>query len=311
MRIWTGCLTEQGTVLPEPDTRPTPLQKMRLSGVSPDRALGQNFLIDPNIVDVIERTAALGPDDVVLEVGPGLGVLTERLVQRCGNVHCIELDAALAGLLAKEFGGARGFHLVAADALKLDLRLLEPAPRKFVANLPYNVAVPLVMKSLEELPELEMWCLMLQREIADRLFALPGTSAYGGTSVMARLFAEKISSRPVSGTVFHPRPRVRSSLLAFRRRPEADVGGFPAVRAVVRAAFSHRRKTLANSMAGAADGRLPTAFTRLDAAGRKRTAVAALSGMGLAENTRPQDLTPEQYLELTEFLEGGAGGSGG
>ncbi len=300
-----------GTVLPEPDTRLTPLQKMRLSGVSPDRALGQNFLIDPNIVDVIERTAALGRGDVVLEVGPGLGVLTERLVQRCGHVHCIELDTTLAGLLGKEFGGARGFHLVAADALKLDLRSLDPPPRKFVANLPYNVAVPLVMKSLEELPALEMWCLMVQREIADRLFAPPGTSAYGGTSVMTQLFAEKVSSRPVSGNVFYPRPRVRSSLLAFRRRQEADVGGFQAVRAVVRAAFSHRRKTLANSMAEAADSRLPQPFTTLDAPGRKRMAAAALSGLGLAENARPQDLTPEQYLELAGFLESGAGGSGG
>jgi 16S rRNA (adenine1518-N6/adenine1519-N6)-dimethyltransferase len=279
---------------------------MRAGGVTPDRALGQNFLIDPNILDLIERTALLGPEDTVLEVGPGLGVLTERLVARCGRVHCVELDPDLAAMVREEFGAAPGFNLVEGDALELDLASLRPPPDKFVANLPYNVAVPLVMKSLANLPSIRYWCLMVQKEIADRLFAGPGTRSYGGASVMAQLFALKTSVRPISGNVFYPRPRVRSALLAFRRRGDADTGSFYPVREVVRAAFSHRRKTLANSMAEGGGG-LPAAFVALDAAGRKQAVARELEAMGLPGNARPQQLEPERYLELARALGIGRG----
>jgi 16S rRNA (adenine1518-N6/adenine1519-N6)-dimethyltransferase len=161
----------------------TPVERLRRSGVTPDRALGQNFLIDPNILDVIEKTAALSSDDTVLEVGPGLGVLTDRLVSRCGLVHCIEMDNRLTVMLEEEFGGRPGFSFHHADAMDFPLATLDPPPGKFVANLPYNVAAPLVMKSLEELPQLKQWCLMLQKEIADRFFAVTGAANYGGISV--------------------------------------------------------------------------------------------------------------------------------
>ncbi|MCL4472598.1 MAG: 16S rRNA (adenine(1518)-N(6)/adenine(1519)-N(6))-dimethyltransferase RsmA, partial [Actinobacteria bacterium] len=192
-------------------SKPTPLERLRRSGISPDRGLGQNFLIDPNILGVIERMASLGPKDTVLEVGPGLGVLTERLLDLCGAVHCVELDRRLGKLLRDEFGSRPNFQLHQADAVRFDFASLDPPPVKFVANLPYNVAAPLVMISFE-LPSLEFWCLMLQQEIAERLFAVPGSSNYGGVSVMTQLLAEKIEARPVPATVFYPRPRVRSSL---------------------------------------------------------------------------------------------------
>ncbi len=290
------------------NSHPTPMERLRRSGVSPDRSLGQNFLIDPNIVDVIERTASLGPDDVVLEVGPGLGVLTERLLQRCRLVHSVELDGGLARMLAEEFAGAANFRLSRGDALKSDLAALEPQPGKFVSNLPYSVAVPLVMKSLEELPGLGLWCLMLQKEVADRLFAAPGSSDYGAVSVMVHLMTEKVSARPVSGNVFYPRPRVRSSLLAFRRREDALAPDrFNAVRGVARACFSHRRKTLINSLAEADASLLPSGPAALDHGERKQQAVRALMALKLPADTRPQALTPGHYLELAGLLEDGYG----
>jgi 16S rRNA (adenine1518-N6/adenine1519-N6)-dimethyltransferase len=284
---------------------PTPLERLRRSGIRPDRTLGQNFLIDPNILNVTERTAGLSPEDVVLEVGPGLGVLTERLLDRCAVVHCLEMDRRLAGLLESEFGGQPGFRLYVGDAMRMPLDRLDPAPDKFVANLPYNVAAPLIMKSLAELPGLEFWCLMLQKEIADRLFAAVGTPAYGGLSVMMQLLTEKVSSRPISASVFYPRPRVRSTLLAFRRRQLDATRSYAAaqpgtVKEVVYAGFSHRRKMLANSLAEATPP--PGLLAAVPFSERRATAARAIERLGLAPNIRPQALTPEDFERLTEVL---------
>ncbi len=291
----------------------TPLERLRRSGIAPDRGLGQNFLIDPNILDVIERTAALGPEDVVLEVGPGLGVLTERLLDRCGLVHCIELDPRLQGLLEDEFGARPNFRLHPGDAVRLNLGSLTPPPAKFVANLPYNVAAPLVMKSFTELPSVKFWCLMLQKEIADRLFAAPGASNYGGVSVMTQLLAVKASARQVPATVFYPRPRVRSSLLAFRRRGRRGyaAANFDRVKEIVYAGFGHRRKKLINSLAEAEPGLLPQALTGRPGgartggsqAGLKRKLQELLEGEGLDAGVRPQELSPPQFESLVEAMD--------
>jgi len=292
-------------VIPPPNS-PTPIERLRQGGIRPDRSLGQNFLIDPNILDVIERTASLAQDDVVLEVGPGLGVLTERLVARCRAVHSVEMDRRLAGLLTDEFGGRPGFQLHQGDAMRVRFDRLQPPPNKFVSNLPYNVAAPLVMKSFAELPSVSLWCLMVQKEIADRLFAAPGSSAYGGVSVMAQLMARKLSARPISAKVFYPQPRVRSSLLAFERSAEgARLSGksFIALKELVYAAFSHRRKMLVNSLAEADPP--PAALMKLGAAESRRLVEAALSEMGLPANLRAQDLTPPQFLHLAKQINRG------
>lgn len=293
-------------VSPRPAS-PTPVERLRLAGIRPDRSLGQNFLIDPNILGVIERSAQLGPADVVLEVGPGLGVLTERLLDRCGAVHCVEMDRRLGGLLKEEFGRRPGFRLHLGDAMRLRFDRLDPAPAKFVANLPYNVAVPLVMKSFEELPGLGLWCLMVQKEIADRMFAAPGSSVYGSVSVMTQLAARRISARPVSPKVFYPQPRVQSALLAFERREGEGLSGreFAAVREIVQAAFGHRRKMLVNSLAEAEPP--PLALAGLAVAGRRQLAEASLARLGLPSNLRAQALTPEQFRQLAEILTGGSG----
>lgn len=285
----------------------SPIQLLRQSGITPDRSLGQNFLVDPNILDVIERMAGLDSEDVVLEVGPGLGVLTGRLLERCALVHCVEVDARLADHNQAAFGGAPGFRLHRLDALKIDPEELQPPPGKFVANLPYNIATPLVMMSLARLLSIGFWCLMVQKEIADRLFAATGSPNYGGPSVMTRLLAEKVEARQVSGSVFYPRPRVKSSLLSFRRRVKTgfSAGRFELVRTVVYGAFSHRRKTLVNSLAEADPGHLPAVLAPLPVTRRKEMITAALAAMGLAANIRAQELEPGQHEELAGAITGG------
>src|SRR6476659_2201901 len=219
--------------------------------------LGQNFLADPNLLDAIVRDAGLEPGDVVLEVGPGEGVLTERLAEAAGRVHAIEIDRGLEPALAAVAARAN-VDLHWGDAMKLDLASLEPAPTRVVANLPYSIATPLILRTIEELPAVGSWTVMVQREIADRLRAAPGSRTYGSPSVLAQLACEVRLVRTVDPAVFRPRPRIESAILALRRTgPGAD----PATRDLVRAAFSHRRKSLARSLEHARPGSLAVART--------------------------------------------------
>jgi 16S rRNA (adenine1518-N6/adenine1519-N6)-dimethyltransferase len=254
--------------------------------VTPKRALGQHFLVDENILGVIGRLAALGPDDVVLEVGPGLGVLTRYLAVRVGVVHAIEVDRSLEEPLTTALQELDNVRLVFGDALALDLAALDPPPGKLVANLPYNIATPLVASSLDGLPSVERWCVMVQREVADRFFASPRTKAYGAVSVLVQLCARRVGLRVVPPTVFRPRPRVESALVAFARVAQPDLDE---VRPVVEAAFAHRRKTLANSIAHAG------------LATRARTE-AALSTIGRSARVRAEELTPLEFVALAEAL---------
>ena len=211
--------------------------------VLPKRSLGQHFLVDDNILGVIGRLAKLEPEDVVLEIGPGLGVLTRYLAQHVARVHAVEVDASLEPHL-RDAGTNVELHL--GDALRLDLAALAPDAKKLVANLPYNVATPLLVESLDGLPHIELWCVMVQREVADRLFALPRTKAYGAVSVLIQLACERTGFHPVSRTVFRPPPNVDSALVAFRRTTLPDE--YARIKEVVGAAFAHRRKTLPNSL---------------------------------------------------------------
>jgi 16S rRNA (adenine1518-N6/adenine1519-N6)-dimethyltransferase len=254
--------------------------------VRPKKQLGQHFLADDNILGVIERLAELGPNDVVLEIGPGLGVLTRRLADRAGHVHAVELDRSLEPHLAA-LAARPNVDLHWGDALALDLAALEPAPTKLVANLPYNVATPIVAESLSGLPEIELWTVMVQREVADRFFAEPSTKAYGAVSVLVQLAAARTGFHAVSRTVFRPQPNVDSALVAFRRTrlPER----FEHVKEVVAAAFAHRRKTLPNSVALAG------------LAGREQ-AVAALEAIGRPGHSRAEELAPSEFVELARGL---------
>ncbi|MFL5942492.1 MAG: 16S rRNA (adenine(1518)-N(6)/adenine(1519)-N(6))-dimethyltransferase RsmA [Gaiellaceae bacterium] len=242
---------------------------------------GQHFLADRNILDVIGRLAELGPADVVLEIGPGQGVLTRYLAERVGRVHAIEIDQALEPALSDLPGNV---DLVFGDALRVEL---PQDATKLVANLPYNVATPLIVESLDGLPQIGLWCVMVQREVADRLFAEPGTKAYGAVSVLVQLAAERTGFHPVSRTVFRPPPNVDSALVAFRRKQLPP--DFWRVKEVVTAAFAHRRKTLPNSLALA--GLAP-----------REQAAAALAAMGRPSETRAEALAPQELVALTEAL---------
>ncbi len=254
--------------------------------VAPKKRLGQHFLVDENILGVIRRLAALDTEDVVLEVGPGLGVLTRYLADRVATVHAIELDRSLEEPLRSMLGGRDNVRLLLGDALSLDLAELAPQPTKLVANLPYNIATPLIVESLDGIPSLERWCVMVQREVAERFFASPRTKAYGAVSVLVQLRTRKIGFHAVSPTVFKPRPGVKSALVAFERfdSPSLDLA-----RPVVNAAFAHRRKTLANSLA------LVGLASRIEAE-------QALAEIGRPPGARAEELAPHDFVALADAL---------
>ncbi|HEY6075244.1 MAG TPA: 16S rRNA (adenine(1518)-N(6)/adenine(1519)-N(6))-dimethyltransferase RsmA [Gaiella sp.] len=258
-----------------------------MSPVAPKKAYGQHFLVDPNVLGVIDRLAGLEQGDVVLEVGPGLGVLTTFLADRVRHVHAVEIDRRLEAPLRTALGERGNVTLAFGDALTLDIPGLDPLPRKLVANLPYNVATPLVAETLTGVPELESWCVMVQREVADRFFAEPGTKAYGAVSVLVRLHARRTGFHPVSRTVFRPPPNVESALVAFARIAPPD--NADRVRRVVSGAFSHRRKTLANALA-------------LSAVAPRDVAVEALAAIDRPPAIRAEALEPEEFVRLTEAL---------
>jgi 16S rRNA (adenine1518-N6/adenine1519-N6)-dimethyltransferase len=252
--------------------------------VSPRRDLGQHFLVDENILGVIGRLAALDPADVVLEVGPGLGILTRFLADRVARVHAVEIDRSLAPRLADL---PPNVELEFGDALAVDLGRLQPT--KLVANLPYSVATPLVVESLDRLPTVGLWCVMVQREVADRFFAEPGTKPYGAVSVLMQLATERTGFHPVSRTVFRPQPNVDSALLAFRRIQQPETVPWRDLKRVVEAAFAHRRKTLPNSL-------------QLAGLASRERAAEALAALGRPARTRAEALSPAEFVTLAEAL---------
>ncbi|MGI8537124.1 MAG: 16S rRNA (adenine(1518)-N(6)/adenine(1519)-N(6))-dimethyltransferase RsmA [Mycobacteriales bacterium] len=238
-------------------------------GLRPTKSLGQNFVIDPNTVRRLVRVAGVGGDDVVVEVGPGLGSLTLGLLEVAARVVAVEIDPVLAGELPATVASrlperADRLAVVRQDALALT-GVPGPPPTAFVANLPYNVAAPVLLRLLEHLPSLRTGLVMVQAEVADRLVARPGSRTYGIPSVKAAWYAEVRRAGAVGRTVFWPAPNVDSGLVAFVRR-EPPAGDRAATFAVVDAAFAQRRKTLRAALAGWA-GTAAAAEQRLRAAG--------------------------------------------
>jgi len=269
--------------------RQASLNRLRRFDVRPNRELGQNFLIDDNLLEVIGREAELDPAGVVLEVGGGLGVLSEYLAPRVGHLHVVEVDRSLEAPLRDALDPFENVTLHLADVVVLDLAALRPSPAKVVANLPYGVAATVLLGSLEHLPEASLWVAMVQREVGDRLAAEPGSKSYGATSVLAQMACEVRVLRRVPRTVFHPEPKVESALLRMRRTGPSPP---PGVRALVHAAFAHRRKALAGSLAlapGAPEG-------------ARDAARAALEQIGHPPDARAEQLSPADFAHLGEIL---------
>ncbi len=301
------------------------------------RRYGQNHLVDANILRVIVDQAAVGPDDVVLEIGAAGGLLTGPLLGRARLVHAFEIDRRWLPRLEALARSEPHLRLHAGDALKADLAALEPAPTAVVANLAYNIAIPVIMTTIAGLPSVRRWAVMVQRELGERLFARPSTKAYAAVSVLTQLACKLEKARPVPATAFRPKPRVESSFVTFVRRPAGEAGGavglgqsgtpgrgerpapnaggssapdsgessapdraeYAAVSHLVRLGFGQRRKTLANSLSGAA--RSGVTLTRDDVR-------RALRELGLGEAARPEELTPPQWRAFAAAL--GQAGSG-
>jgi 16S rRNA (adenine1518-N6/adenine1519-N6)-dimethyltransferase len=271
------------------EPRQASLRRLRRFDVRPNRELGQNFLIDDNILGVIGRAAELQGDDVVLEVGGGLGVLSEYLAARVAHLHVVEIDRSLEEPLTEALAPFANTSLHLADAVSLELGALTPPPTKVVANLPYGVAATVLLKSLDELPEATLWVAMVQREVAERLASAPGTKSYGATSVLAQLSCETRVLRRVPRTVFHPEPNVESALVLLRRRAPVPA---PELSALVHAGFAYRRKALAGSLALA-----PAAAGDIRAATR-----AALESIGQPADARAERLAPGDWPRLAAEL---------
>lgn len=251
------------------------------------RRLGQNFLADSNLLDAIVADADLGPDDVVLEVGGGAGALTERLAGEVRFLHLIELDRALEGELSPMAERLGNVGILWQDAMKVDLSTLDPPPTRMVANLPYSIATPLLIKTILELPSVGRWLVMVQKEIADRLTAAPGSKVYGSPSVVVGVGCEAREVRKVDPAVFVPRPRVGSSLIRIERTgPPPD----DALHALIRDSFAHRRKSLPRSL-------------ETTGPGRAELARAALVEIGLSADARAETLSPDEFVALASKME--------
>ena len=251
------------------------------------RHLGQHFLVDENVLGVIGRLAELDADDVVLEIGPGAGILTRFLAERVRRVHAVEIDRSLEERLTAELAPFPNVRLHFGDALRLDPAELDPPPGKLVANLPYNVATPVVVESLDGLPSVQRWTVMVQLEVAERFFARPATKEYGAVSVLLQLATRRSGFHRVSRTVFRPRPNVDSALVAFERTGLPE--DWPALKRLVEGAFAHRRKTLPNSLA-------------LAGIASREAAVAAVETLGRAATVRAEELAPPEFVGLVEAL---------
>jgi 16S rRNA (adenine1518-N6/adenine1519-N6)-dimethyltransferase len=304
------------------------LRRLREFAIRPDRELGQNFLVDSNILGVIERAAELSSGDVVLEVGGGLGVLSEHLAERARHVHVIELDEHLRDALLDATSPHANVSVHWGDAMQLDLAALAPSPTKLVANLPYNIAAGLILRTIELFPAMTRWVAMVQREVGERFAAQPGTSAYGVPSVLAQLACEVRVLRTVSRSVFVPVPNVDSVLVQLVRRDgngdgngegngegegaavshaAVSQGVSQGLRALVRDAFAHRRKTLAGSLAlvdaAAGAGAGVSAGADAGAALRSRERVrAALVELGKPADVRAERLSPGDFRALSKAL---------
>ena len=244
----------------------------------PKKRFGQHFLKDPNTARIV--TSGVRSDDVVLEIGPGRGFLTTFLADRAGLVHAVELDPDVLPSLRKAVRGRNNVIVYEGDALRFDYSVLDPAPNKLVANLPYNIASPLVLGLLEEVETLRTLRFMVQLEVARRMAAERGTKDYGAYAVLVQLLAKVRIVHKVPPTVFDPPPRVHSAIVEMERENKPDA--YEGIKRLVLAAFRSRRKRLVNN--------LPEPV--------RRQAPRTLESLGYGPNARAEELAPEDFVSL-------------
>lgn len=280
-------------MIPPADQPPNPKVKGSKSAGGAKKRFGQHFLKDPNTARIVCRGVVA--DDVVLEVGPGRGFLTNFLVERAGHVHAVEIDEDVLPYLKDATAGRDNVEVYEADALRFDYAKLSPEPNKLVANLPYNVASPLVLRLLEEVRTLEEMRFMVQLEVARRMAAKctrgekgsKTTRDYGSYAVLIQLLAEPRVAHRVPPTVFDPPPRVHSAIVELMRRDAGlSPGEYAGVKSLVTAAFATRRKRLAKNLEGWGKAKVEEALARL----------------GYGENVRAEELTPGGFVSLYREL---------
>jgi 16S rRNA (adenine1518-N6/adenine1519-N6)-dimethyltransferase len=265
-------------------------------GVVARKGLGQHFLVDRNIIHKIVEVARLRADDVVLEVGPGLGEMTALLARQARKVICVEIDPRLAAILKTKMLPFQNVEVIEEDILKLDLLKLAEAERqqiKVVANLPYQISTPLLFRLIEARKIFSELTLMLQKEVAERIVSPPGGKEYGPLSLLVQMFSEVSICFHVKPSAFYPRPKVESSVIRIRWKesPPVAVEDEQWFKNVVKKVMGYRRKTLINAL-------------KYSGLSRREASEGALAGAGIDPQRRPGTLSLEEFLRLAQTLKG-------
>lgn len=274
---------------------------MKKYNISANKKLGQNFLIDGEVVEGIVKTANVSKDNLIIEIGPGLGTLTKYLLEKAGKVICIELDNRMIKILNDRFFLYHNFQIINEDVLKVDLKSLIKEEKqnngiknvKVVANLPYYITTPIIMKLLEEKLDIESITVMIQKEVADRLVAKPGDRLSGAITYTVSYYAEAEKGLIVPNNSFMPEPEVTSEVikLTIRKEPAIKVKNEELLFKIIKQAFSQRRKTLVNALASS------------EMFESKDEVIKLLNEIGIDEKVRGENLTLEQYGKIAEYCD--------
>ncbi len=272
---------------------------MNKYNIKADKKLGQNFLIKDEAVNEIIESSKITKSDLVIEIGPGLGTLTKELLERAGKVICIELDVRMVKILKERFALYKNFEIINEDVLKVDLKSIIQKEKnetikdaKIVANLPYYITTPIIMKLLEEKLDLKTITVMVQKEVADRLTALPGTKKSGAITYSVYYYAEAKEILEVAPENFIPAPEVTSEVIQFkiRKEPPVQVKDEKKLFQIIKCAFTQRRKTLLNSL------------VNTNILKDKEQGIEILKKLNIKENTRPEELSLENFAKITDTI---------
>lgn len=260
-----------------------------------NKSLGQNFLVNQNVVDEIVNSAEISKEDLIIEIGPGLGTLTKQLLEKAGKVICIELDERMIKILNDRFSLYDNFEIINEDVLKVDLNQIiekENKKCKIVANLPYYITTPIIMKLLENKLNIESITVMIQKEVADRLIAIPGEKLAGAITYTVYYYCESEKVLEVPPESFIPEPEVTSEVikLNLRKSPAVQTQNAPKMFSIIKTAFMQRRKTLLNSL------------TNGNIFNSKQEAIEAFESLNISQNARAEELNLEQFADLADYI---------